>query len=444
MGGVVGEKERRAVEERVQRDEAAEQKRAQQAADAEKKRAQQAAAAEQKRAKKAADAAAAEQKRAQKAAEAAAAAEQKRAQKAAATKRKATVSGGAKRARRQETSEERVARLARQAAQRAADAEKLAGFPWQRRVPNGPLGRPDGGPKEMLLLAHLPERVRVWFEKYIEKLRKTEWAYKHVSLYIGRNGPEGDGYQVQVKIGKLVFLGRTWEPRLGALLAAAAILDKRLTFRLSLLAWILWIYEDDPEGSRFAAWSGSEEVQMGVKAAREGTSGGGAGPSNAGGWSFDMEEASEQELEVQPDSSMPHELPMNMNLPMPLVSDAQQEEAPQAVHAVTLVATLAAALGIGLSESLALLNQGAGAVADALMNKGMTQEQASKVLHSVGFDAGAALSSGLELNALVEAYTARELHAAGVGFDDLREVGAEGVDDLEIEEELDKLEERNG
>ena len=340
-----------------------------------------------------------------------------------------------------------MARLARQAAQRAAEAERLAGLPWRRRVPNGPLGRPDGAPKEMLLLAHLPERVRVWFDKYIDKLRKTETAYKHVSLYVARNGKRKrfDGHQVQLKIGaKLVYLGRTWEPRLGALLAAAAILDPRLTFRLSLLAWILWIYEDDPEGSRFAQWSGTEEVvHKAAEAARAGPSGGGAGPSNADGLSFDMEEASEQELEMQPESFMPFELPMTLDLPMPLelpMADAQQEDAPQAVHA----ATLAEALELGLSESLALLNQGADAVAATSMSMGMTQEQAAKVLRSVGFDAGAALSSGLELNALVEAYKAQELRAAGVGFDDLREVGAPGVDDLELEEELDLYEELDG
>jgi hypothetical protein len=94
-------------------------------------------------------------------------------------------------------------------------------------------------------LADVPPRVRAWFAPRVAALRYdapgAEPRWRHVSRRHGRPTKDGSsrGWQVQMKIdGTLVYLARADEAELGALLAAAAVVDPALRAADALLAWL--------------------------------------------------------------------------------------------------------------------------------------------------------------------------------------------------------------
>ena len=172
----------------------------------------------------------------------------------------------AKRAERQERREEtRRARCAAVAAKKKTTIDDLPdpmalvlddyyALPWCRGTPpSGLLTYP--GTQDPILVQHLPESVVDALMDIVDEILTRygdqdpdtdEQMYVHVGRYRARYGSTiFSGWQVQRRIpgASTVYLGRTWESILGAIIAAASYMDARITSLASAHSWVLWLVE---------------------------------------------------------------------------------------------------------------------------------------------------------------------------------------------------------
>lgn len=127
-------------------------------------------------------------------------------------------------------------------------------LPWCRGTP--PLGLLTyPGTKDPVLVQHLPESIVDALMDIVDEILTRygeidpvteEQMYVHVGRYRARYGSAiFSGWQVQRRIpcASTVYLARTWESILGALIAAASYMDSRITSLASAHSWVLWLVE---------------------------------------------------------------------------------------------------------------------------------------------------------------------------------------------------------
>ena len=126
--------------------------------------------------------------------------------------------------------------------------------PWESGThPAGLLTFPDT--QKPVLVQHLPESVVDTLMDVVDEVLTRygdqdpdtdEQMYVHVGRYRARYGSTiFSGWQVQRRIpgASTVYLGRTWESILGAIIAAASYMDARITTLASAHSWVLWLVE---------------------------------------------------------------------------------------------------------------------------------------------------------------------------------------------------------
>ena len=163
-----------------------------------------------------------------------------------------------KRSRQNKTKEERMTREERRQGHRRDAKEQYEQLPWKRDVPpGGMLTNPKTG--KAVLLLEVPQNILDALTPLVtEHMRRDghtdeltgEQKYRHVSRYCGRQDNKGHvifrGWQVQRPMpgAGLVMLGRTYESMLGALIAAASYVDRRLSSHVCAHSWLLWLLEE--------------------------------------------------------------------------------------------------------------------------------------------------------------------------------------------------------
>lgn len=123
-----------------------------------------------------------------------------------------------------------------------------------REYPQLPWARSTDAPRKMLdaVVSDVPQSLWDALKDHIDALRKDaldafgqeRFANVHLQSGLGKTG-QFRGYQVQLSLGtgKLTRIALVQESLLGALLAAAALLDPRLQTQRSASSWMLWIIE---------------------------------------------------------------------------------------------------------------------------------------------------------------------------------------------------------